>query len=88
MVELAQSGETVDVVFMDPPRAGSDLPFLNSVLALAPKRIVYISCDPATLARDVALLKKRGYALKNAQAADLFPRCSHVESIICLTRHT
>jgi 23S rRNA (uracil1939-C5)-methyltransferase len=46
---------------------------------------VYVSCDPATLARDVALLKENGYRVKNAQAADLFPRCSHVESIVCLT---
>ena len=53
---------------------------------MAPERIVYVSCDPATLARDVALLKERGYALKNAMAADLFPRCAHVESIVCLSR--
>ena len=53
---------------------------------MAPRRIVYVSCDPATLARDVALLKERGYSLKNAMAADLFPRCSHVESIVCLSR--
>jgi 23S rRNA (uracil1939-C5)-methyltransferase len=53
---------------------------------MSPRRIVYVSCDPATLARDVALLKDRGYQLKNAQAADLFPRCSHVESIVCLSK--
>ena len=53
---------------------------------MAPRRIVYVSCDPATLARDVALLKQKGYALKNAMACDLFPRCSHVESIVCLIR--
>ena len=52
---------------------------------MAPRRIVYVSCDPATLARDVALLKQRGYRLQNAMAADLFPRCAHVESIVCLT---
>ena len=53
---------------------------------MSPRRIVYVSCDPATLARDVALLKERGYALKNTMAADLFPRCSHVESIAVLER--
>ena len=53
---------------------------------MGPRRIVYVSCDPATLGRDVALLKERGYALKNAMAADLFPRCSHVESIVTLIR--
>jgi 23S rRNA (uracil1939-C5)-methyltransferase len=53
---------------------------------MSPRRIVYVSCDPATLARDVALLKEKGYAVKNAMACDLFPRCAHVESIVCLTR--
>ena len=47
---------------------------------------MYVSCDPATLARDVARLNEKGYTLKNALAADLFPRCSHVESIVCLVR--
>jgi len=51
---------------------------------MAPRRIVYVSCDPATLARDVAQLKTRGYAVKDVVAADLFPRCAHVESIVTL----
>ena len=51
---------------------------------MAPQRVVYISCDPATLARDVALLRQRGYRPVSAQAADLFPRCAHVESIVSL----
>ena len=51
-----------------------------------PRRLVYVSSDPATLARDVALLKERGFAVKNVLAADLFPRCAHVESIVCLSR--
>ena len=53
---------------------------------MAPRRIVYVSCDPATLARDVAALKDRGYTLQNATAADLFPRCAHVESIAVLQK--
>ena len=52
------------------------------------KRQVYVSCDPATLARDVALLKERGYTLKTAAAADLFPRCAHVETVVLLSRET
>ena len=55
---------------------------------MSPRRIVYVSCDPATLARDVALLKERGYTLKTAAAADLFPRCAHVETIVLLQRET
>jgi 23S rRNA (uracil1939-C5)-methyltransferase len=53
---------------------------------MQPRRIVYVSCDPATLARDVSLLKQRGYALKKAMAADLFPRCAHVESVVTLSK--
>lgn len=86
MVELAQSGETVDVVFMDPPRAGSDLPFLNSVLTLAPKRIVYISCNPETQARDLRTLTKGGYKVTYLQPFDMFPHTAHVETVACLER--
>ena len=53
---------------------------------MAPKRIVYVSCDPATLARDVKFLREGGYALTHAEAFDLFPRCAHVETVILLTR--
>jgi len=73
-------------VVVDPPRKGLNADTIEALHRMAPRRIVYVSCDPATLARDVALLKERGYALKNAMAADLFPRCAHVESIVCLTR--
>ncbi len=86
MVELAQSGESVDVVFMDPPRAGSDLPFLNSVLTLAPKRIVYISCNPETQARDFRTLVKGGYKVTYLQPFDMFPHTSHVETVALLSR--
>ena len=68
------------------PRKGLNADTIEALTRMSPKRIVYVSCDPATLARDVALLKDRGYKLKNALAADLFPRCSHVESIVCLVR--
>ena len=78
----------VDVVFMDPPRAGSDEAFLSSVIRLAPKRVVYISCNPETLARDLKYLTKHGYQAKECQPVDLFPWTKHVETIVLLQRGT
>ena len=85
-LELERKGIKADVVIVDPPRKGLNADTIEALARFAPRRIVYVSCDPATLARDVALLKERGYALKNAMAADLFPRCSHVESIVTMIR--
>ena len=85
-LELEKQGIKADVVIVDPPRKGLNADTIEALSRFAPRRIVYVSCDPATLARDVALLKQRGYTLKNAMAADLFPRCAHVESIVCLVR--
>jgi 23S rRNA (uracil1939-C5)-methyltransferase len=86
MVQLAEGGEQVDVVFMDPPRAGSDLPFLHSLLTLAPSRIVYISCNPETQARDLRTLIKGGYRVVYAQPFDMFPHTAHVETVALLSR--
>ena len=83
-LELKKQGIKADVVVVDPPRKGLNADTIEALARFSPRRIVYVSCDPATLARDVALLKERGYTLKNALAADLFPRCSHVESIVTL----
>ncbi|MBQ3146472.1 MAG: 23S rRNA (uracil(1939)-C(5))-methyltransferase RlmD [Oscillospiraceae bacterium] len=83
---LEQQGVKADVVVVDPPRKGLNADAIEALDRFAPRRIVYVSCDPATLARDVALLKEKGYTLKNAMAADLFPRCSHVETIVCLSK--
>ena len=83
---LEAKGVKADVVVVDPPRKGLNADTIEALSRFAPRRIVYVSCDPATLARDVALLKERGYRLQNALAADLFPRCSHVESVVCLVR--
>ena len=83
---LEAKGVKADVVVVDPPRKGLNADAIEALARFAPRRIVYVSCDPATLARDVALLKEKGYAVKNAMAADLFPRCAHVESIVCFTR--
>ena len=85
-LELEKQGIKADVVVVDPPRKGLNADTIEALSRFSPRRIVYVSCDPATLARDVALLKERGYVLKNAMAADLFPRCAHVESIVCLVR--
>ena len=85
-LELEKQGIQADVVVVDPPRKGLNADTIEALSRFAPRRIVYVSCDPATLARDVALLKERGYALKNAMAADLFPRCAHVESVVCLSK--
>ena len=84
-LELEAKGIIPDVIVVDPPRKGLNADTIEALHRMQPRRIVYVSCDPATLARDVALLKERGYSLTSAQAADLFPRCSHVESIVCLT---
>ena len=85
-LELEKQGIIPDVVVVDPPRKGLNADTIEALHRMRPRRIVYVSCDPATLARDVALLKERGYELKNAMAADLFPRCAHVESVACLSR--
>ena len=85
-LELESKGIRADVVVVDPPRKGLNADAIEAICRISPRRLVYVSCDPATLARDVALLKERGFAVQSAQAADLFPRCAHVESIVCLTR--
>ena len=85
-LELEKSGVHPDVVVVDPPRKGLNADTIEALHRMSPRRIVYVSCDPATLARDIALLKEKGYTLKTAQAADLFPRCAHVESIVLMSR--
>ena len=81
---MEKNGVRPDVVVVDPPRKGLNADTIEALSRMAPRRIVYVSCDPATLARDVALLKERGYTLQSATAADLFPRCAHVETVVCL----
>ncbi len=86
MVQLAEKGEHVDVVFMDPPRAGSTEVFMDSVAKLSPDRVVYVSCDPTTLARDLKYFKKKGYELKKCQPVDMFPYTEHIETVVLLSR--
>ena len=85
-LELEKQGVIPDVVIVDPPRKGLNEDTIQALANMSPRRIVYVSCDPATLGRDVALLKTHGYRVKNAMAADLFPRCAHVETVVLLSR--
>ncbi len=89
MVKLAQEAapsEKPEVVFLDPPRSGSDQKFLSSLVKLSPKKVVYISCNPVTQKRDVDYLKKQGYEVKAVQAVDCFCHTWHVENIILLQK--
>ena len=86
MVEMAQKGEHADVVIMDPPRTGSDEAFLSSVVRLAPKRVVYVSCGPESLARDLKYLTKHGYRMKECTPVDMFPFTRHVETVVLLSQ--
>ena len=73
----------VDVVIMDPPRKGSTPEFLDAILKIKPSRIVYVSCDPSTLARDLGYLKDT-YEINVVQPVDMFPRSFHVETVVGL----
>ncbi len=88
MQKMAAQRETMDVVLMDPPRAGSDEAFLSSLVTLAPEKVVYISCNPVTLARDLKYLGKHGYRAKRAVPVDMFPWTAeeHVETVVLLSR--
>ena len=86
MTELAARRERADVVFMDPPRTGSDTRFLSCLTRLAPSRIVYISCGPDTLARDLKYLTRKGYAVERMSGVDLFPMTKHCEVVCGLTK--
>ena len=86
MVKMASHKEKADVVFMDPPRSGSDKKFLDSLLRLRPKKVVYISCNPETLARDLKHLTGNGYRIKEIQPVDMFPSTGHVEAVCLLSR--
>lgn len=86
MVEMASSGETADVVIMDPPRAGSTERFMRSVVTLSPEKIVYVSCNPETLARDLNYFIKNGYNVRRIQPFDMFPHTNHIEAVVLLNR--
>lgn len=83
---MVQDGHRPDVVFLDPPRAGSDERFLRSLTTAAPDRVVYVSCDPETLARDLRMLTGGGYRVRRIQPVDMFPWTEHVECVVKLDR--
>ncbi len=86
MAELAAEKKRADVVMMDPPRAGCDKKFLASLVKLAPKRVVYVSCNPETLARDARYLVKNGYRVTKVTPVDMFPFTTHVECVAVMER--
>ncbi len=88
MQRMARDGHRPDVVFMDPPRAGSDERFLQALRKTAPDRVVYVSCDPETLARDLRILTAGGaFAVRRIQPVDMFPFTEHVETVVLLSRN-
>ena len=86
MRAMADEGESADVVFMDPPRSGSSKKFIQSMLSMKPERIVYISCNPETLARDLNFIIKGGYTVKEMTPVDMFPFTNHIETVVLLVK--
>ena len=84
--QLAAEGLHPDIVMLDPPRKGCDEATLSAVVRMAPRRVVYVSCNPATAARDAAWLEENGYHAEKVQPVDLFPRTKHVEAVLLLTK--
>lgn len=86
MPRLAAEGLRPDVVILDPPRAGCEEKVLAAIVKVKPGRVVYVSCNPATLARDLAYLHERGFKIEKVQPCDMFSRTHHVETVVLLTR--
>ena len=83
--KLIEDGARPDVIILDPPRKGSDKATLGAIVKASPKRIVYVSCNSATLARDARYLADNGYTISRASAIDMFPHTNHVETVCLLT---
>ncbi|MBE6790802.1 MAG: 23S rRNA (uracil(1939)-C(5))-methyltransferase RlmD [Ruminococcaceae bacterium] len=86
LLAAAEENEKIDVVMMDPPRAGSTVAFMKSVCKLSPKKVVYISCNPETLARDLLYFSRNGYKVKKIQPVDMFPHTKHIETVVLLSK--
>lgn len=84
--QLAAEGVKPDVIVIDPPRKGCDETLIETVAGMAPRRVVYVSCDPATLARDLARFAQKGYVVQQLQPVDLFPRTAHCECVVLMTK--
>lgn len=87
MLDMAEQGVRLDVLFMDPPRSGSDESFLSSVCRIKPERVVYISCNPETLIRDLKYLTRHGYVVEKSVPVDMFPFTDAIESIVLLSKY-
>lgn len=86
IVDWAKKDKQVDVVVVDPPRKGLAPEFIEAVLTMQPKRLVYVSCNPSTLARDLKLFTEGGYEVKKVQPVDMFPQTTHVETVVLMSK--
>lgn len=86
MQHAAQRGQRVDVLIMDPPRAGSTQAFIDAAAAMGPRRIVYISCNPKTQVRDIHAFARAGYTMTRLTPVDMFPHTDHIETVAVLER--
>ena len=84
--QYEKNGISADVIVVDPPRKGCDKACLDTIVKMAPERVVYISCDSATLARDVKYLRERGYQVKRVRGIDQFGHCVHTETCVMLSK--
>ena len=84
--ELVKDGNKPDVIVLDPPRAGCEVRVLEAIAKVRPRRVVYVSCNPASLARDVAILQDKGFVLRKVQPVDMFPHTSHVETVVLMSK--
>ncbi|MGL4109753.1 23S rRNA (uracil(1939)-C(5))-methyltransferase RlmD [Clostridium sp. LP20] len=83
---LIEEGIEADVIVVDPPRKGCDIKLLEAIGRTKPKKVVYVSCDPSTLARDLKILEEKGYRTVEVQPVDMFPQTSHIESVVLMSR--
>jgi 23S rRNA (uracil1939-C5)-methyltransferase len=83
---MAQQGLKADIVVVDPPRKGCDKKLLEAIVEMGPNRLVYVSCNPATLARDLSYLSENGYKIIETQPVDLFPQTYHIETICLMSK--
>lgn len=86
MMNMTADGEKADVVFMDPPRSGSTEKFIKAVKEIAPKRVVYISCNPETLGRDLEWFVQNGYQMERAIPVDMFPWTEAIECVVLMSQ--
>ena len=86
MLKMAEKKQVVDAVIMDPPRSGSSPDFLSSLVTMKPEKVIYISCNPVTLKRDLEVLVNKGYQVEEMVPVDMFPGTHHVETVVLITR--